>query len=240
MADDFPELCVQTFTGPWWEESTNLNLRKGRLVYAFVPHVDSNPRTLEIQGRPEDQHDHSRATFKLKALRAQDARQQSKLPVALLPEYEGEVYGIYRTKRRPVVVLHDPREEPPKAVRQGGANWQGIQNALVVPAYGVEKTDKRVGWPKPFVDRIQRAEYPGYMWDRFPDGLPGGSILRLDQIVPMGTGSAAFKPTKWCLTDIAHRLMLDWLEWYLSGEPTPASVELAAIRGLLLQDEGSI
>lgn len=235
MADDFPDECVQALTGPWWEESEDLALRKGRLVRAFMPHVDNNPRTLEVQGRAEDQRDHNRAVFKLKPMRAQDARMHSKLPVALLPEYTGEVYGVYRTKCRPVVVLNDPQEEPPAAIRQGGPKWQGHQCVLVVPAYGVEASDRRRGWPKAFVERIQRAEYPGYVWDRFPDGLAGGSILRLDQVTPMGSGSAAFEPTKWCLTPSALELMLDWLAWYLSGEPTPpADGELAAIRGLLL------
>lgn len=106
----------------------------------------------------------------------------------------------------------------------------------MIPAYGVEKSHGRQGWPRTFVERIQRAEYPNYVWDKLPGGLPGGSILRLDQIAPIGAGPGAYESTTWCLGDDALALLDEWFDWYRSGEALPpADSALAIVRDLLVQ-----
>lgn len=237
MAENYPEDSLQALVArdSWWVKTEKKVLCAGRLVYAYVPIVDLNPRTIEPIGRSQNPADHSKALFELKALRAQDRtrRRQSNLPVAALPSLPDGVYGVYRTKRRPVIVLSDPHEALPHQVKQGGAKWQSQQFVTVAPAFGVKGDGSRQGWPPEFVRRIKDAEYPQYMWDRFPESRDEeGSIVRFDHIQPIGTGTNAFEPTPYRLGEEALILMRQWVHWCLTGRLE--GPELRAVRELLM------
>lgn len=55
------------------------------------------------------------------------------------------------------------------------------------------------------------------MWDSLPIGGATGSVLRFDQIQPIGAHSDAMIPTDYCLTQDALEIMAEWLTWFLQG-----------------------
>ena len=87
----FPTDSIQNIVTSWWEESDKKELKKGSLVYAFVPHVDQVPITLTPTGRKEaDKHD--KANLYITPLRINDYRPKEALPVAALSLHEGELW----------------------------------------------------------------------------------------------------------------------------------------------------
>ena len=50
------------------------------------------------------------------------------------------------------------------------SKYQTAQTVLVAPYYGITGGTKRGGFNPEFVDRVRRAEYPEYVWDRLPIG----------------------------------------------------------------------
>jgi len=220
---------------PWWTVCKDKTLHRGQLVHVFIPHVDQVPLTLNAEGRTEPTQ-HDRALVKLEPLRAhQPAPPASKLPVAALPHHEGEVYAVYRAKRRPALVLSTGGGVVDKNLRKGGAKWQHAPTILVAPYYGAERSDTRAGWPASFVDRIQRAEYPQYLIDTLPIGAAKiDSVLRLDHLQPVGQHQDSYDATEHCLSPEALRLVDEWLLWLQTGTLDPNGA-LAAARELLAQ-----
>ncbi len=239
MANHYPEETIQSVAadGEWWEKSTDLALCRGRLIWAFVPLIESNPKTLQGVSRGADPGDHSTATFRLAPLRAADARNRAStaFPVAALPLASGEVHGVFRTKRRPMIVLSEISPSVPRSQQLGGRGWQTSAAVLAAPAYGIAKTPTRTGWPAGLIPFVQKAEYPQYMWDIFPNlGEPTGSIVRFDQVCPIGTGSQAYEPTENVLSPVAMTIVEDWFQWFLTGL-IPERSALKAARDLLTE-----
>ena len=55
----YPEDSIQAVSGAsdWWVQDAKHEIRRGSLIYAFVPHVDQLPYTVEPVGRRQpDQH----------------------------------------------------------------------------------------------------------------------------------------------------------------------------------------
>lgn len=203
----------------WWTTAPKGELRRGRLVHAFVPHVDQIPLTLNTEGRAQPT-EHSTALVKLEAMRVhQPAPPISQLPVAALPhQHGGNVYAVYRAKRRPALVLSIGGTTVEKAVRGSAAKWQHAPTITVAPYYGTESATTG-GWPAAFVERINQAEYPQYILDTLPIG--GGkkdSVLRLDHAQPIGRHQDSYEATEHCLTDAAMRLVDEWYLWLLTGQ----------------------
>ncbi|HEX2224369.1 MAG TPA: hypothetical protein VHN15_09200, partial [Thermoanaerobaculia bacterium] len=59
----YPEHCLQSYVEPWWRKAAEPSLQRGRLIWAFLPHVDQQPLVLVPQGRPEPTVHHS-ASFR--------------------------------------------------------------------------------------------------------------------------------------------------------------------------------
>ena len=104
MTRTYPDDSVQNFCGEWWEETEEPRLEYGRLVRAFLPHVDQQPYVLVAQGRT-DPEAHGEADFEISPLRRNVPPSGAYLPVAGLPTYEGEVRIVQRAKKRPALVL---------------------------------------------------------------------------------------------------------------------------------------
>src|SRR4029453_7944945 len=49
----YPEDSVQYYCSPWWIRTDNSQVKRGRLLWAFVPHVDQHPFVLIAEGRTE-------------------------------------------------------------------------------------------------------------------------------------------------------------------------------------------
>lgn len=209
-ASDFPPDCVQSFVDPWWIPSSNGNPERGRLLWAFVPIVGLTPRTL-IASRTGAAEKHENATFTLEPLRATQ-KPVTGLPVAALPAFAGEVNAVYRAKRRPVVVLGVGPTIDPKT-SGGGKGWQTDPMLVVAPYFGVPSDGSRGGWHPDFVRRIRHAEYPSYVYDRLPPDFKTESILRLDQVQPIGRHHDSYARTDWKLSEDALRLVDEQFRW---------------------------
>jgi len=202
VASDFPPDCVQSLIAPWWVPLTSGTLERGRLLWAFVPIIGQSPRTLTPSRTGATEH--GSATFVLEALRPSQ-RTAPTLPVAALPLHPGEVHAVYKAKKRPVVVLGVGSVIDPRSFG-GGKGWQTAPMLMVAPYFGVEGGTTRGGWHPEFVRRIRHAEYPSYVYDRLPIGAAEESILRLDQMQPLGNHHDSYDRTDWQLSQDALTL----------------------------------
>ncbi|MGV8081926.1 MAG: hypothetical protein AB2L22_17900 [Syntrophales bacterium] len=211
----YPENSIQYFFDNWWINDGSLDLRRGRLLWTFIPHMDQQPMILVPEGRTSPT-DHTRANYKIEPLQIKKPHEHPKLPIAALPSYAGEIRAVYRAKERPVLVVSSEPPEVPKRQRVGGAAWQFLPYVLVAPYYGANFSGKTGGWSPDFVERVQKCEYPQYMWDMLPDKA-NSSILRFDQIQPMSVNQRVFKCTPFCLGHEALNVLDEWIKWMITG-----------------------
>jgi len=207
----YPDDSLQGVLGvPWWDTSNVRALERGRLVWAYLNHVEQEPRTLTVIGRTDDD-DHTRAEFKLEPLEASRARTRPPTaPVAAMPLNKGEVFTVYRAKFRPCLVINAPTPSVPKNLR-GDAKWQTAPTFLVAPYYGADRDGTRGGFPPEFVKRARRCEWPQFIVDQLPDSSVKESILRLDHIQPVGVHGNSHVVTEHQLTTEALGVLDDWL-----------------------------
>lgn len=219
---EYPEDCIQSLIDPWWTTATDSEVRRGQLLWAFVPHVDLEPMTLHPEERSAPT-DHQRVRYRLEPLRSSQKLPSPPLPVAAMPAHPGEIRTVYRSKLRPVVVVSLGGREVGKALRLGAARWQSNPTFLVAPYYGAERSDMRGGWKPELVRRIRHAEYPQYLWDLLPVGESHGSILRLDHLQPIGRHHNAYVFTPHRLSEDALEVLDGWLDWLVSDRAEEGS-----------------
>lgn len=237
MIPTYPDDSVQAYVSPWWERVEDRDLTRGRLIRAFLPLVDHQQYVLVATGREQpDQHD--TAKFRVQVLDVRNPpREAENLPVAALPSYPGSVRALYMAKRRPALVIARPGPAVERRLRRGFPAYQTAKTMLVAPYYGADQDSTRGGWPPALVQRIRWGEYPQYICERLPLPGPDESILRLDQIQPLGSDPTVFDLTDYRLTDDALGIVDDWLTWHLHGG-IPEGSFLADLRQTLLA-EGS-
>lgn len=194
--------------------------------------MDQQPLVLVPEGRSEPTV-HDSADFRVEPLRLGAPPPTPDLPVAGLPSFPGEVRAVYRAKRRPAIILGLGGDEVPAALKTGAARYQTQRTMLVAPYYGVDRDGRRGGWRPEFVSRIQRCEYPQYVWDSLPIGGVRESVLRLDHLQPLSGHGQAYQLTEFCLSPDALMLMDEWLDWLLTGG-LPGDSVLADLRRELL------
>ncbi len=219
----------------WWETCDRGEpVAKGRLVWAFVPHVDQIPYALIPEER-SSATEHKTAKVTIAQCRITERVQPNQLPVAALPQRDGERWIVQRAKIRPCIVVADGGGQVVKAER-GGSKWQTAPTLLVAPAYGAEITPTRAGWNEKLVRRIGNAEYPQYMLDELPLKGAGQSVVRLDHIQPIGNHHQTHDATEYKLSAEATKLLDEWVNWYRSGALDSSSA-LYTIREQLMSDE---
>lgn len=216
MTPSYPDDSVQNLCGAWWEVTDEPRLEYGRLVKAFLPHVDQQPNVLVSKGR-SDPEAHEEVDFEIQPLRRTTPPPDAYLPVAGLPAYPGEVRIIQRAKKRPALVLSVLGAEVESRLRTGAARYQTNRSFLVAPYYGADRTGKRGGIKPELVQRIRRAEYPQYAWDSLPIAGSSESILRLDHVQPLGVNDQAIEVTPYRLTDDAAEIIEEWFSWFRTG-----------------------
>jgi hypothetical protein len=213
----YPEDTIQAYVDPWWEEDKTPGLKRGRLIWGFVPHVPQVPMVLIPIGR-SDPTDHERMQYKLEPLKAVKYSKLPRLPVAALPLLEGEVLSAYKAKKRPLLVVSTGGPEIPKEITGGSPKWQTLPAMLVAPFYGAGFDGKRAGFNEEFVRRIRRCEYPQYLYDKLPHGgRTEESILRLDHLQPFPLFDQAYQWTSHCLNEEALMILDEWLHWLVEG-----------------------
>ncbi len=104
---------IQYFCDPWWETEKSSEILRGRLIWAFLPHVDQTPYTLVIEGRQEPT-EHKKALFKMEPLRINQTQKQNTLPVAGAPLFKGEVLIANKAKKRPAIIVSIGGKKSPK------------------------------------------------------------------------------------------------------------------------------
>jgi hypothetical protein len=220
----YPADSVQNIVTSWWEEGDKKELKRGTLVYAFVPHVDQVPITLIPKGR-KDAKQHDKAVINITPLRINDHRPREALPVAALSLNDGELWTAYRAKKRPCLVIGTEQPDVDNALRRNMPKKLTSPTILVAPYYGADKDGKRAGYNPQLVERIKHAEYPQFLLDQLPiGGGPKESILRFDHIQPIGLHYYAYEHSGYCLSDEAVELILnDWLKWLFYGGLSPDS-----------------
>lgn len=232
MTPPFPEVSVQSLSVAWWETETSATLNRGRLIKVVVPYPDMKPFRLVPIGRGDNARQHDSASYRIEEFRTgQPVTDVAPLPVAGLPLRDGETYLVRRGKFRPALVLATSGPPVAPELRAGAAKWQSNQTLLVAPYYGVTAGGTRGGWNSQFVQRIQRVEYPQYVWDQLPiGGSDDGSIMRLDQVFPVGADPSNWQITPHRLSAEAMTFIDEWFSWHVTGGlPARGILEFARI-----------
>lgn len=230
----YPDDCVQSITDSsnWWMPNNAGDLCRGALVIAFVPHFDQVPYSFEPVGRTQAT-EHTHADIRVAPLKVDQPLKQVPLPVAAMPLYRGEVWAAFRAKGRPCLVIAEQCPAVDKSLVRGMPKFLTAPTVLVAPYYGADRDGSRAGYNPDFVERIRHCEYPQFMWDMLPvDGGPKVSILRLDQLQPMGTYYHSYKLTGFKLSDSALEILDDLIHWLLWGG-FPEDSDLLAYRELV-------
>jgi|SRR5579862_384936 len=212
----------------WWTSTTESVVQPGRLIWAYVPHVDQHPFVIVPEGRT-DPEDHSSADYRFETFKAKSPPLAARLPVAGLPHFQDEVRLVYRAKRRPMLVLSGSGSPIEATLRVGMARYQTNPTILAAPYYSCESR-----WNKEFVERIRRCTYSQYIFDVLP--IPGGreSILRLNHVQPIGAHSEAYELTEFTLSGPALDVVEQQFRWFRQGVLERA--ELFEIRNTLLEE----
>lgn len=229
--DDWPEDSVQGFIGPWWEHKARASPSRGTLAFAWIPHVEQVPKEITIEGR-SDPKDHSRFDVRIRPFdkAAQARKRETGLPVSGVTLHPGEVLLGMTAKRRPVLVVSDEPAALPKTEWPGMTAFQRNSKLLVAPYFGVDRDGSRGGFPETFVQRVRRAHYPNFMWDRLPiESGPLESILRLDCMQPIARSVATVTLTEWRMTPAGVDILEEWISWFRTGS-LPADSDILSIR----------
>lgn len=228
MTQKYPEICPQNLIEPWWEKCDGDGYRPGRLIWAHLPHTDQDPYTLEAVGR-DVATEHQTANFRIKKFNVGARIQKRNLPVAAMPLYAGETFCIYRTKKRPAIILSKGGSKINDRLTRNMAKWRTNPTILAAPSYG-----NKGGFNEEFCDRIRRIEYPHFMWDLLPiDGRGIASIFRFDHIQPIGRSKNTIEFTPYCLSLKAIVFIREWIDWLFSGQMEKES-ELCQTRETLM------
>lgn len=213
----YPDNSAQNVLGsPWWIKNTGTNLQRGSLIFAFVAHVDQTPYTLSPIGR-KNSEEHDTAYMTIEPLSANAILKKTELPVAAMTLHHNEVWGAYRTKKRPCIVLGTGGPTVEKSLTRGKPNAQTAPTLLVAPFYGVIQNKNRSGYSKTFIEAVRHCEYPQFFWDILPLSYNSESLLRLDHLQPIGCHHKAYSPTDHILSKHALSFLDEMLHWLLYG-----------------------
>ncbi len=214
----FPEISIQNAIdpSPWWIKDENKNFQRGRLIRAFIPHVDQIPYTVIPIGRPQASV-HDQATVRIEPLRISQPPRQASLPVAGMPVFSREVRAIYRAKKRPVLILSEGGAIVPDNLTRGKPKSHTSPTFLVAPYYGSEADGSRAGYNPQFLERVRQCEFPQFISDMLPLGVGGESVLRMDHIQPIGRHYQSIEFTEHRLSEDALEIIDEWITWIMTG-----------------------
>jgi hypothetical protein len=214
----YPEDSIQSLIDNWWVDEKSSELKRGRLIKAFLPHVDQIPKQLTVVGRP-DPTDHTKANYKMEPLRVGQSIKRPGLPVAALPSFENEINTVYRAKKRPALIICEGGDAIERMLTLGKPKWQTAPTILVAPCYGANEDGTRAGFNPEFIRRVRQCEYPQFMWDQLPiGGSATESLFRLDHIQPIGRHHDSIEFTNFRLSEQALEILDEWLVWLIRGD----------------------
>lgn len=227
----YPEDAIQSMVDSWWVEDDSKTLDRGVLVRAFVNHFDQVPYGFLPTGRTTADA-HNQADVEVIPLRVGQSLSQTSLPVAGMPLFRGEVWAANKAKARPCIVINKPHEVVKKSLTKGMPNSSTASAVLIAPYYGADKKG-RAGYNPELIERIRHCMYPQFMWDKLPlNSKVEESILRLDQIQPIGKHYQSYQLTGYKLSDTALAIFDDLIRLSIWGELSEDS-DIAIFQSLL-------
>ncbi len=212
---DYPEDCIQYIAPKWWQEDQNNTLCRGALIETYVQFHSQVP--LQLVAERSDPAEHKTAVIKARPLDAAGRRAPAEsLPVAGLPKLQGaHCYITNRAKKRPCIILGAvDRKSIDRSLIRGMIKSSTHQFFLVAPFFSVEQAG-RGGYNPEFVERIMHADYRAFFWDILPGRRGHESILRLDQIQPVGLHHQAYRHLGYQLSAEARAVLDEWLDWVI-------------------------
>ena len=149
-------------------------------------------------------------------MQAEDVRRHSLCP---LPRLEGaHCYITNRAKKRPCLILGAVDQKAiDRGLTRGMSKSTTHQFFLVAPFFSVEQS-ARSGYNPEFVERVMYADYRAFFWDILPGARGHDSILRLDQVQPVGLHHQAYKHLGHRLGDEAQAIFDEWLNWVIYSQ----------------------
>jgi len=237
---EYPDNCIQSWVrGKWWEPDESKTICRGSLVQVYVQFFSQVPFQLSVKRVVDRGHD--KAFVQIHPLFTKGKRPETaSLPVAGFPHLEGaDCFIANRAKRRPCLVLGALDQ------KSFDKTWESIipkaaksRYFLVAPYFSTDP-DGRAGYPSDFIERVQQAVYPRFFWDTLPAEDGHASILRLDQIQPVGFHQQAFDPLGYRLSEEACGYVNEWFQWLVTGQETEVISSFKGILGIE-QKEGGI
>lgn len=214
----FPDDCIQAIISidGWWEENKSKNICRGALLFAYIPHVDQTPYQFVPIGRNEPTQ-HQNAKVKVEPLKVGQPLKQPDLPVAAMAKQRDEVWSAHRAKVRPCLVISSNTPRVNKELTRGKPKHATAPTILVAPYYGIDKSIQRAGYTKEFVELVRHCEFPQFIWDCLPIKGPKESLLRLDQLQPIGSHYNAYNLTTCKLSEEGMNFIDDMLKWLIWG-----------------------
>lgn len=216
---DFHPDSIQSYIepAPWWIKTDSKSVKRGFLLKAFLPHVDQVPYQVVEKGR-SNARSHDRAYIRIKPLDMKNPKTKGDLPVAAMSLHQGEIWAAYRAKKRPCLVLAKDGSQVDQADRKGMPKRNTAQTLLVAPYYGADQDGTRAGYNPQFVERVRHTVYPRFFMDMLPLGGPKESLLRLDQMHPIGRISNSYELTGFQLSYEALEVIDEIFHLYMHGE----------------------
>lgn len=213
----FPEDSIQNMTDVWWEEDQTKQICRGTLIWTYVQFFSQVP--YELTAERIEAENHGSAILKARPLHAGGRRSDApSLPVAGLPRLDGaDCFIANRAKKRPCLVLGAVDQQAiERSLTHGMAKGATHEFFLVAPYFSVGQQG-RSGYNPPFVRRVMHAAFSRFFWDLLPGGQGHESILRFDQVQPVGFHYQAYEHFGYRLSREALCLIDEWMDWLIYG-----------------------
>ena len=233
--EDSIQYCSGYYDNWWKEDEENIKptLKRGRLIWAFLPHTFQVPYKLDIVDRTNDPTNHNKAFYEMSSLNVSYNPAKANLPSAAINLHQGEILIANKAKKRPAIVISTGGDKIDKKLTLGVAKYQISSTILVVPSYGIKRKIGGEKFSTEFKKRIRQGLYPQYILENLPiSSNDRESYIRLDHIQPIGKHHQSIELTPYYLTEEALNILDEWIDWLFYGTLDPKS-ELYLIKELI-------
>jgi len=156
----------------------------GQLFWVPTPQIDF----FVVETKRAEVLAHTNVSFSLASYDSKKHyREKTHLPVKLLQIDQYSEALLYKSKKRPCVVLGSasvPMADCDASSSPRQTKQLTSETFLVAPAYSANSAADPTGpFPPDFLERIAKLHYPQFSWIPPLDGQGPGSVLRLDRIM---------------------------------------------------------
>lgn len=183
----------------------------GQICYTQIPYTHEH---REIW-RPSyyDVTETAATTFQITAA-GQDAYRRT-TPLGNPKLETSEEFPVVRAKKRPVVLIKPAPATIPVGPLHGGPRLNQPL-AVVMPCYSVVEKTRRSKYPREFIERVRRLEFPEvFFLPSDPGALSNDSLLPIYRIT--NVYQTNLEPANRKLTDPILRILQGEVHYYLTG-----------------------